>query len=248
MSAAALVISIFSLALAGVAYWRSGGKEDVRRLEDQVRQELDALRAKQGELVDHASQSLAAAYDRSRSRLLAAGVRLRSLQESALEGMEVQLQRAGEQIDALAQRLEHAAHAARSATVAAARATERGLTVRVSRVQARVVLLEVKAQAVLAERAAGEGQFDRADARLTEAIELLAKARSILGEDNVYDHQLDAVRDALRHAVDSVRSRAEDSRRRIDQVLADADRVVNTLESDEIEAASEGATPASPTS
>lgn len=102
-----------------------------------------------------------------------------------------------------------------------------------------VILLEVKAKATLAQRAAAGEDFDRADTRLSEATDLLRDARGILGDDDAYDHQLDAIKRALREAVSAVRNRAEDTRRRIDQVLADADHVVTVLESDERDLADE---------
>ncbi len=99
MTAAALVISVVALGLAGVAYWRSGGDRDVARLEAGLRREVSELHAKQSELVDHASQSLSAAYDRSRVRLRATRSRIRQLQEAAVKGLDVQLRRAAEQLE-----------------------------------------------------------------------------------------------------------------------------------------------------
>lgn len=234
MSPISLVISVVALGLAGVAYWRSGGQRDVARLESAMRRELNELSAKQAELVSHASDAVAAAYDRSRARLQSARTRVHRLQEAAVEGLDSQLRRAGEQLENLGRRLEHAASGAKSTTVAAARAAERGIARRARRIQARVVVLEVKAKARLAEHAARDRDFDRADARLAEATDLLGEVRTILADDDVFGDELDAIRDALRHAVTSVRSRAEDTRRRIEQVLADADRVVTSLESDEV--------------
>jgi hypothetical protein len=237
MPAAALIIAVVSLGLAGVAYWRSGGRHDIARLETGVRQQLGELQAKQTELVDHASESLAAAYERSRIRLRTARARVKRLQESAVEGLEAQLRRAGDQLDNLAHRLEDAARDAGDATIAAARATERGIARRARRMQARVLIIEVKGKARMAEHAARDRDFDRADARLADATDLLAQAQTVLADDNAFDDDLDAIRDALRQAVNAVRSQAEDTRRRIEQVLADADRVVGNLEADEGQAA-----------
>ena len=72
MTTTALIIALISLGLASVAYWRSGGKQDVQNLHSSLQREMEALRAKQKELVESASQSLAAAYDHSRQRLAVA--------------------------------------------------------------------------------------------------------------------------------------------------------------------------------
>ncbi|MEW6470993.1 MAG: hypothetical protein AB1679_01865 [Actinomycetota bacterium] len=237
MAIAALVIAIISLVLAGVAYWRSGGQRDVQRLDSQLQRQLDALQVKQAELVDHAAQSLAAAYERSRRRLQHVRGRLHDLQVAAEEGLEAQRRRAAEHLEALSQRLEHSAAAAKEATLSAARQAEAGVARRVHRVHARVLILEVKGKATLARRAASADEYDRADTRLTEAMELLGEVRTVLRDDDAYDPQLDSLKAALREAVRAVRTRAEDTRRRIEHVLTDADEVIARLESDELGAA-----------
>lgn len=230
MAGMALVVSLAAIVLAAVAYWRSGGQRDLTRAETAVRRELGELRAKQAELLDHASEALTAAYDRSRGRLRAARERLARLQDATVDGLDAQLRRANDHLEALTRRLDHAATSALDATVAAAKATERNIARGARRVHARVVLLEAKAKARLAQRAASDKDWDRADARLADASELLAEARSILDGDDAFDAELDRFRDALRDAASAVRTRAEDTRRRIDQVLADADLVVTSLE------------------
>lgn len=127
-----------------------------------------------------------------------------------------------------------------SETIAAARQAEAGIARRARRVHARVLIVEVKGKATLARRAAESHEYDRADTRLAEAIELLGEVRTVLGDDHAYDAQLDSLRSALREAVSAVRTRAEDTRRRIEQVLADADEVIDRLESDERTAAEPG--------
>ena len=49
----------------------------------------------------------------------------------------------------------------------------------------------------------------------------------------IIDQLLDAMKLALREATSSVRKQAEDVRQKIEQVLADTDRLVSRLESDE---------------
>ena len=62
----------------------------------------EALRAKQKELVENASQSLAAAYDHSRQRLAVVRENLRKQKVEAVEGLEKQVRLAEEQLEALA--------------------------------------------------------------------------------------------------------------------------------------------------
>jgi len=242
MAGVALVLSLAAIALAAVAYWRSGGQHDVARAESAVRRELAELKARQAELLDHAGDALGDAYERSRARLRSARARIRRLEEAAVDGLDAQLRRATEHLEALAKRLEHAAASARDATFATAHATERGIARRARRVQARVMILEAKAKVRLAEHAARDRDFEKVHARLADATELLAEARETLAGDDVAGRELDAMRDGLRHAVDAVRAGAEDTRRRIDQVLGDADLVVSTLEADDGDATDGAAT------
>jgi hypothetical protein len=236
MDTTALIIALISLALASVAYWRSGGKQDVQNLQCSLQRELETLRAKQKELVDSASQSLAAAYDRSRQRLAVARENLRQQKEEAVEGLEKQVKLAQSQLEALAKRLEESARAAKDLTVSAAHSAEEAIALRVRRMEARATLMQAKAKATRAQSAAANREFERADQLLAEAADLLRDARETLGEDHAYDAKLDAIKSSLREAANAVHTHAEDIRKRIEQVLADTDRIVSTLESDETKA------------
>lgn len=233
MAVIALILSLVAVTLAGIAYWRAGGEADLRRAHDEFRRDLDALRAKQRELVDGAADTLAAAYNRSRSELRAIQHRIGDLGRHTAEGLQDQLHRAGHQAQQLLTSLEHAAGQAKDLTVTAARNVEVGIARRARRIHARVVLLEVKANAALAARAADDRDFDRADRRLAEASHLLAEARAILDDDHVIAEDLATMKLRLLEAADAVRTRAEDTRRRIDTVVADTDRVVGDLEAAE---------------
>jgi len=133
--------------------------------------------------------------------------------------------------------LEDGAKSAKDATVAAARSVEEGIAMRVRRVEARATLLQAKAKATRAVGVAGKRDFLRAEQLLEQATGLLRNARETLGDDHAYDQLLDAVKLALREATTAVRAQAEDVRKKIEQVLADTDRLVSTLESDEAKAA-----------
>lgn len=236
MATFAVIIALISLGLASVAYWRSGGKQDVKSLQASFQHEMDSLRAKQKELVESASQTLAAAYDRSRQRLSDARENLRQQKEEAAEGLQKQVRLAQEQLEALAGNLEDTAHEAKDLTVSAAHRAEQSIALRVRRIEARATLIMAKTKASRAESAAADKEFERADQLLTEATELLRDARETLDEDQAYDTQLDTIRSSLREATQAVRSQAEDIRMRIEQVIADTDNIVGTLESDETKA------------
>lgn len=237
MAVTALILSLVAVALAGTAYWRAGGAADLHRTHDELRRDFDALRAKQRELVDGAADTLATAYNRSRSELRAVQDRIGELGRHTTDGLQDQLRdelhRAATQAQQLVSSLEHAAGQAKTLTATAARNVEARISRRVRRIHARVVLLELKANAAVAARAAENRDFDHADRRLANASELLSEARGIVDDDHVITEELAAMKLRLLDAAEAVRTRAEDTRRRIDTVVADTDRVIDDLEAAE---------------
>jgi len=224
-----LFISLVSLALAATAYWRSGGKQDVRR----ARLEIERLRSMQQEFAQNVAQSIAAAYDASRQRLQHAREVLRQTKEEAVRNLDEQITRIQDQIEVIARRLEEHARSVREATQGAAREIEQNITLRVRRLEARAMLLRAKARTTRAVNAAAEEDFQRADELLEDATELLREARATLGEDHAYDKLFESVKESLRTASLAVRAHAENAREKIEAVLADTDRLVGRLEADE---------------
>ena len=62
MNTLTLVLSLVSLVLAAVAYWRSGGHRDLRHARLELERKIETLRAKQDELAESVAQALSAAY------------------------------------------------------------------------------------------------------------------------------------------------------------------------------------------
>jgi hypothetical protein len=228
MEATALVIAIIALALAGIAYWRAGGQRDLER-----------LRAKQEELTETLLLAIEEAYEASRQTLRQTAESLRLLKDEAIEGLEQPIERAAQQLQALERKLEEGLKSARTSTLSAAHNVERSLRLRVRRIEARGSLLYAKASAVLAQRWAGKGELIRAEQRLDQATALLALARETLRADHAYDEQFEIVKRALAEATTAVRAKAQDIRQRIEQVLAETDKLLNVLESDETKNAGE---------
>ncbi|MBI5688394.1 MAG: hypothetical protein HZC54_25255 [Verrucomicrobia bacterium] len=237
MEIAALIIAVVSLALAGVAYWRAGGQRDVESARRAIEGELEVLRAKQSEVTEALAEAIAVAYEESRGTLRRTARRLRELKDEAVEGLERQTERALQELAMLEQRLEAGASAARNTALAAARNAEQVVALRVHRLEARVTMLFVKAKVVRAVALAHKKEFGAAERRLEEAADLLRTVRQTLGSDHVHDAGLDAVKNALANATAAVRAEAEDTRRQIERVLAEADSLVGSLESGEPQAA-----------
>jgi hypothetical protein len=230
-------LSLTSLILAVIAYWRAGGRRDVERVRVELNRDIETLRVKYEESVQNLEEAIEAAYENSRRRLRVAREKLRELKNSTAEGMEKQVESARQQLEALAERLERAAKLARKTTLSAARNIEESIALRARRIEARALLLEAKAMAKLAVHLAGKKDFDRSEQLLEDATLSLQRAREILGEDHAYDQLLDRMRASLRDATAAVRSHAANVQQKVAQVLTDADRIVSTLEGDETRSA-----------
>lgn len=228
MEIATLILAIIALALAAVAYWRAGGRRD-----------LETLRAKQKELTEALLFVIEEMYEESRQALRQTADGLRQLKSEALEELDQQIDRATQQLWALERRLEEGLKSARQSAMTTAHSIERGLRRRVRRIEARGSLLFAKSAALLAIRWARKEEFDRAEKRLDEATALLALARETLRADHAYDEQLEIVKRSLAEATIAVRQKAQDARQRIERVLAETDKLLGALESDETKAAGE---------
>ncbi len=179
------------------------------------------------------SQSVSTQYHGDRERLQRTQATLHQLKNEAAGTLRQQLSKAQEQLNALAERLEQAARSSKESTITAARTLEESIGIRTRRIEARALLLEAKANTALAKTAAAKQDFTFAERRLTDATELLRRARAILYGDHAYDDELDDMQAALGDASFAIKSRAQDTQAKISQVLKDTDRVVGSLERDE---------------
>jgi cellobiose-specific phosphotransferase system component IIA len=178
MDALLWIVSLVSLALAAVAYWRAGGRQEVDHLRRELERELDALRSKQKELSESIAQRIALAYEASGRRLQLARESLHQLKQEAVEEVQGQVQRAQEQLEALGRRLEEGARSAKDATLTTARNLQEAIALRVRRLEARTTLLRAKAKALRAVVSASKKDFGRTEQYLEEATELLRTARA----------------------------------------------------------------------
>ncbi|HZR17412.1 MAG TPA: hypothetical protein VFE51_08800 [Verrucomicrobiae bacterium] len=179
-------------------------------------------------------------YEGSRARLQHARDVLHQATDDAVQGLQQQLKKAQNQLDALAARLEEAARSAPDKTATAARQAEESIGLRARRIEARALLLHAKAKATLAVRAASKYDFPRAEQRLAEATELLRRARATLYDDHAYDDQMDDMEAALHQAGAAVKEKAKDALTTIQKVVSESDRIVGSLESSEAKAVIRG--------
>lgn len=232
MNSVALLIASVALVLAAVAYWRSGGQYDVALFRQEFRRDLEHMRTIQKQLTENAARSMSEAYQRSQARLTGIAEHLEHLKDEAGEGLESRLQAAGRELQALRDRVAQNAKAAKNSTLSAAYGAHQALARAIRRLEARTSLLSAKSKVQRAVRRAKHEEFELAERRLEEAMELVRAARETLGDDRGYDRELDKVKNALRGATSAIRAKAEDSKRQIEHVLSETDSLVARFESE----------------
>lgn len=236
MEKLSIALSILAIGLGSVAYWRSGGQQDVITARKAVDDQLTALKARQDELVEDLSSRVRTAYVGAQERMSRARKRLASLREEASESLKRQIDLAASQIANIEKRISEALGAAKESAIATARETQRKLMVRTHRLQARVAILAAQWETGRALKLADKADFDGAEARLRDAVTRLHEAEELLGDDAAYDGQLAAIHHSLPEAIAAAKAKAEGFRARIEKVVADSDELISALEGSEKEA------------
>jgi hypothetical protein len=212
-------ISLLSVLLLGLTINTAAAQENTQNL------------SRKGETPSNSTQTnIATSYEASRERLQHAREVLRTTTDDAVEGLQKQLEKAQQQLGALAARLEQGARSAQTQTLAAAHEAEHGIGLRVRHMEGRALLLRAKAKASLAVRAAAANDFGKAEQWLSDATQLLRRARVALADDHAYDDQLDDMEVALNEASLAVKDHAKAALTKIQKVVTDSDRIVGSLE------------------
>ena len=232
MDKLALTLAILALAIGGVGYWRSGGQQDVAAASEKIEEEVEELRIKQKRLAEDVAAMSRAAYTNSQERLRRAKERLVELSTQAGESLQKQVNTALEGVESLQERVAESLESTRDTTVAAAREAQQALAQRVRRLEARVDILQAKLEINRALARAEKDDFDEAEEYLREALSALKEARQTLGNDRTYETQLDEVEDSLLQAILAVKERADDTKSRIERVVANSDTLISILEGD----------------
>jgi chromosome segregation ATPase len=231
MNKIALILSVLALVIGSLAYWRSGGKEDVITARRALEERIQSLQTKQEELTENAKAATREAYESLQVRMERVAKGLAEIRENAATGLKAQIDSASRDIEALQSQVAQGLKALKDLTVAPGRQAEEALAKGVGRLEARLDTLEAKFFINRALAAAEENQFDRAEERLREAAASIKEAQRKLDGDTAHDAEFHAVNLALREAVTAVKSRASDVRARIDKIVTESDALVASLES-----------------
>ncbi|QDU74558.1 hypothetical protein Pan97_15670 [Bremerella volcania] len=232
LNSVTLVLAILALLLGGVAYWRSGGKQDVAQVDEQVKQDIDTLREKQQALETHAADSIRAGYKRSQAALKRARQRLGELETAAAEGIKAEVEQAKKDLDTLERDTADGAKAIEKSVVDKAREAEQAVTSRVHRLEARVDVIEARHEISRAKANADSQEFDKAEQQFHEAISHIKGAKEKMADGTALDAQIDAARSSLVDAAKAVEAKAVEAK----AVEAKAEQAGNKIEKAESDA------------
>jgi F0F1-type ATP synthase membrane subunit b/b' len=220
--AVSLFLSVVSIVLAGIAYWRSAD-----------RSELHALRSSQQVVVDELRRAIRKGIDDSLARVARADGRLAELRIEAASIVH-------EAIDALARELEEIKHDGQvvlseldADVTRGTQAPQETLARRIHYVEGSIRVLTARSEIRAAERLADRGKFAEAENLLEDAVAKVREAKMRLYDDGAPEPAFAPLLETLNEAIRSIRARAADHTRQIDSVLSASDLLLVSLRSHE---------------
>lgn len=220
MAVIALVCSLVSLAVASVAFMRSGGRRD-----------LDALLSKQRLVLGDLSARAQRGLEETLARVSRARQRLSELSEEVALNLRRSLDEAARELAVIERDAQEALERLKSGTSAEARAIEETLARRIHHIEATIQVLRARAEIAAAERLADRGEFIQAERLLEDAVSTVREAQVRLRDELADESKFAPVLAALHDAVRLIRARAEDHKREIDSALIASDALVASLQS-----------------
>jgi hypothetical protein len=214
----AVFLSVASMLLAAVAFWRSGGRENLERVQ-----------SKQKLVVDELSRRVRRGLEESRGRSVRGQQRLAQLGQEAASNVHHAIDEVTREVAEIQKEAEERLQDLRFDVTAGAQAAEEALAKRMRRVEGSIRVLAARAEIRAAERLADSGAFVNAEDLLEDAVAKVREAKMRLADDDGEEGKFDPVIDALHEAIHAIREQALDHKRQIDSVLAASDSLLVSL-------------------
>jgi hypothetical protein len=214
----AVFLSVASMLLAAIAYWRSGGRED-----------LELVRSKQKLVVDELARRVRRGLEESRARAIRSQQRLAELKKEAADNVLVAIDGLTREVAEIKKETEERLQDLKFEVTAGAQAAEEALAKRVRRVEGSVRVLGARAEIRAAEQLADAGGFAEAEDLLEDAVARVREAKMRLADDDGEERSFEPVIEALHEAIHAIRERALDHKRQIDSVLSASDSLLASL-------------------
>jgi hypothetical protein len=211
VSVVALCISLVAAVLAAVAYWRAGGREDVRTLHEEL------------------SRKVASGYEDSLSRIQRGQERLAVLRTTVGDDVQQRIDMLQAELEDLGRRAEEDLQRSRERMSARTRSTQKTMQRRVRHLEGRIQILLARADMERAEARAARGDFPGAERLLEGAAGKVRDVRHQMSDPFEEDPAFVDVLAIQEEALASVRARAKDHKLQIDRMLAASDSLLATL-------------------
>jgi hypothetical protein len=231
------VLSCVSIILAGIAYWRTGGRQDVMSLRDDVRREIGLVHERQRKLADETARWLRADYEetiaraqRARGRIALARKEAADEVKSRLEALDRRLTELGDEAQAWIARQQQQTDADLHAAQLRIARTERLL-------EGELQLIVLKSEMRKAERLTADRNFSDAETKLEGAVARVSNVETLIGDDPTDQRALEEVQHRLFAAIRGLRSNAATSREQLQNVVQASDTLLKSLEGRERKAA-----------
>lgn len=180
-------------------------------------------------LADDIAARLQKDYDNFIGRIARAKISLADTRAGASEELRERIDRLGEELEEIEREARRDLARLQQEPTRRARIKHEELLRDMQRLEARVQLLEVKSEIVRAQRLASQSEFVAAEELLEAAASRMRDIRARLGRgegDPAFVEIMSALQDALR----AVRNRAENTRRKLQDVLSETDSLLGTFE------------------
>jgi predicted transcriptional regulator len=214
----ALSFSMFSCVLALVAYWRSGGRDD-----------LDVVRRKQQLVLDELSRRTRRGLEDSLARVTRAQQRLAELRTEAASNVHESMDGLSRELANIKRDTEVTLVKLKTEVTSGAQAAQESLGKRVRHIEGSIRILMARAEIRAAEELADAGRFVEAEDLLEDAVAKVREGRMRLADEGGEEPAFEPVIETLHEAIRSVRARAEDHKNQIDNVLSASDYLLASL-------------------
>ena len=226
----ALVLAGTGLCVSILAYWRSGGRWEMRALQYEIRAELEAARQAQLALADELATRIRMGYDDTLERMRRAEARLSELRQGASAELTRALNAAARRASELRRQAWDGLDRLRKEATAQAERAQEAVARRARRLEARVEVLVARAEIARAERLAEKEDFVSAQSVLEHAAAKVRDARTKVTDADGQEQVFDEVVDSLAEAIRGVRVHAASARQQIEKVMTTSDSLLGSLE------------------
>ena len=226
MEVVALCISILSLIIGSVAYYRSGGARDIRALEQTLNKKVETLSAIAQRVSDSIAGRVRAGYLRSIRFISDLQSQVAAFKEEAVEEVSEDLRALAQTLDGLTERAVREVKELTADVTLAVVEAELSLRRAVEEATARLKVIEAKQELIFARNAMRGNDLRAAEARVEAALRYLKEARSLTG-----DH-VETVASTQKQAQEmliTIRAKARTMKEDLDALMDRSDRLLHAM-------------------